>query len=276
MTVTLTTDFGTEDGYVAALKGAMLRVAPQARFVDVSHAVPTQDVMGAAYVLRHAAPAFPEGTVHLVVVAPGLGAGRPLAARFVPRGADREHLFVGPDNGVLSLISEGPPVRAVVLDRPEKWGPGRGASALSGRDVLAPVAAHLASGAALHEVGSTTDEIETLRWALPRADEQGVDGWVVHVDHFGNCITNVRRETVEAHRAGREVKVYAGSTILRGVAPRRGEGTEPAAVFGREGALEIGVPRGHAASLLSLRRGSAVRLVFEARPGRPRRLADAG
>jgi S-adenosylmethionine hydrolase len=276
--VTLTTDLGQKDGYVAGLKGAMLSVSPEVRFIDVSHTVGTQDVMEAAFVLRHAAPTFPDDTVHLVVVGPQLGARRPLAARFQPAGSEREHLFVGPDNGVLSLLTDAPPQKTVVLDRPERWRPSRDSRPLSGRDVFAPVAAHLASGVSLREVGSPTEEIATLRWAIPRADEQGVEGWVVHVDHYGNCITNLRRETVEAHRAGREMKVYAGSTILRGISPRRGHvgDAEPVAVFGSDGALEIGVNRGHAASLLSLGRGSAVRLVFETRPARARRLADAG
>ena len=279
MIVTLTTDFGTQDGYVAAIKGAMLSVAPEVRFVDVTHEVPPQDVMGAAFVMRQAIGHFPEGTIHLGVVDPGTGGSRrPLAARFRPPGSDREHIFVGPDNGLLSLITDDPPVRTVVLDQPNRWRSTRASETFHGRDIFAPVAAHLASGVPLRDVGTPTEEIATLRWALPRADEQGVEGWVVHVDRYGNCITNIPRETVDAHRAGRDVSVYAGSTIIRGMNASYGDvtDTEPVAVFGSSGSLEVGVNRGNASTLLSLYRGTAIRLVFDSQPTRARRLTEIG
>ncbi|MEL6614536.1 MAG: SAM-dependent chlorinase/fluorinase [Bacteroidota bacterium] len=275
MIVTLTTDFGLDDGYVAAMKGAMLSVAPDVRFVDVSHHVPTQDVMEAAFVLRQAAGAFPDRTVHLVIVETG-PLCRPLAARFRPMGSTGEHFYVGPDTGLLSLLSDTPPARVVVLDRPDLWRT-PGASTFRGRDVFAPVAAALASGASLLDVGTPTDEMATLRWALPRADSQGVEGWVVHVDRSGTCITNIPRETVEAHRSGRPLRVYAGSTILRGVTSEMTEqsAAEPLAMYGSSGSLEIRLSKGHAAQLLSIQRGTAVRLIFDSRPVRARHVAEA-
>lgn len=278
MIVSLTTDFGTKDGYVAAMKGTMLGVAPETRFVDVSHEIPPQDVMEAAYVLRQAAWTFPEDTVHLAVVDPGVGTSRrPLAARFRPAGTDREHLFVGPDNGLLSLLSDDAPTRAVVLDRPEFWRSSRTSRTFHGRDVFAPVAAHLASGVPLRELGSPTEETASLRWPLPRADEQGVEGSILHVDRFGNCVTNIRRETVEAHRADRPVSVYAGSTIIRGLSETyaHAAAAEPLALFGSSGALEVSVNKGDAAQLLSLSRGASVRLIFESPGARARRLGRA-
>ncbi|MEM6326127.1 MAG: SAM-dependent chlorinase/fluorinase [Bacteroidota bacterium] len=278
MTVTLTTDFGTQDGYVAAMKGTMLGIAPEIRFVDISHQVSPQDVMEAAWVLRQSAWTFPEGTIHLGIVDPGVGTSRrPLAARFHPAGSDREHLFVGPDNGLLSLLTDGVPPRAVVLDRPEFWRSGRTSRTFHGRDVFAPVAAHLASGVPLRDVGSVTEELAVLRWPLPRADEQGVEGSILHVDRFGNCVTNIPRETVEAHRADRLVSVYAGSTIIRGISETyaHGAAAEPIALFGSSGALEVSVNRGDAAELLSLRRGGGVRLIFESPEARSRRLGRA-
>ncbi len=274
--VTLTTDFGSQDGYVAAIKGAMLSVAPEARVVDISHEVPPQDVMGAAFVMRQAISFFPEGSIHVGVVGSGTSR-RPLAARFTPSGTDREHLYVGPDNGLLSLISEGAPIRTVVLDQPSRWRGARASETFHGRDIFAPVAGHLASGAALRDVGTPTEETATLRWAMPRADEQGVEGWVVHVDRYGNCITNIPRETVDAHRDGRDVSVYAGSTIIRGMTSTYSDVTdaEPVAVFGSNGSLEVGVNRGNASELLSLYRGTAVRLIFGSDSHRGRRRADA-
>lgn len=275
MIVTLTTDYGLADGYVAAMKGAMLGVAPEVRFVDVTHHVPPQDVMEGAFVLRQAARAFPEGTVHLAIVEPGTS-HRPLAARFRPLGATGDHVYVGPDTGMVSLLSDEPPSRVVVLDRPEYWR-APGTSAFKGRDVYAPVAAALASGAALRDVGTQIEEITRLRWALPRVDSQGIEGWVVHVDRYGNCITNIPRETVEAHRSGRPIRVYAGSTILRRVTNvvRADAGPEPLAIYGSGDTLEIRTGKGHAAQLLSLQRGTAVRLIFDSRPVRTRRGAEA-
>ncbi|MEM1056894.1 MAG: SAM-dependent chlorinase/fluorinase [Bacteroidota bacterium] len=278
MIVTLTTDFGTADGYVAAMKGTALGIAPDVRLIDVTHEIPPQDVMEAAWVLRQSAWTFPQGTIHLAVVDPGVGTSRrPLAARFRPAGSDREHLFVGPDNGLLSLISDGPPSRAVVLDRPEFWRSSRTSRTFHGRDVFAPVAAYLAQDTQLRDLGSVTETTATLRWPLPIADASGVEGSILHVDRYGNCVTNIQRETVEAHRADRAVKVYAGSTIIRGLSETyaHAAAAEPLALFGSTGALEVSVNKGNAARLLSLSRGLPVRLIFETRSERVRRLAGA-
>lgn len=257
--VTLTTDFGLQDAYVAAMKGAMLRVEPTLRLVDVSHLVAPQDVMGAAFVLRQVIPFFPKGTVHLAVVDPGVGtARRALAARF------RGHLFVGPDNGLLALLldDDDAPDAVVVLDRPDFWATPTPTRTFHGRDVFGPVAAHLAAGRALDEVGTPTDHHERLLWALPIVDAEGIEGWVVHVDRYGNCVTNVPGTLLDGD--GRPAKCYAGSAILDGI-----RGTfadvppgEPVALVGSSGHLEIGVRDGDAATLLALHKGSRISLVY--------------
>ena len=284
MLVTLTTDFGLADGYVAAVKGAMLRVAPGVQFVDVSHAVEPQDVMGAAFVLAQALPHFPGGAVHLVVVDPGVGTERRAVAVEVERagtgaGAPETYIFVGPDNGILSLLLADPhaggSVRgAVVLDRPEAWGRPSPTATFHGRDVFGPVAARLAAGAALSEVGSAIGALAPLHWPLPIADAQGIDGMVLHVDRFGNCLTNISREATERLEAaeglggGRAVTSYAGSAVVRGIGRTYGSVAhgEPVALFGSGGHLEIAVNGGSAAELLAIRRGATVTLlVGEAR-----------
>ena len=278
MIITLTTDFGLRDGYVAAMKGAMLGVEPALTLVDVTHEVPPQDVMAAGFVLRQAAPHFPDGTVHLVVVDPGVGTDRrAIAARFSLAG--REHRFVGPDNGVLPLVlDEAEVAEAVVLDRPDAWATDVPSTTFHGRDIFGPVAAALAAGRGLSEVGTPLTELTPLHWPLPRTDEQGVDGMVIHIDRYGNCVTNITREALDAHADGRGFKCYVGSTVFQRHAETYGQTTqgEPLTVFGSSGQLEIAVNGGDAATLLSVQRGASVNLVFEgtARP-EPRHEAAA-
>jgi S-adenosyl-L-methionine hydrolase (adenosine-forming) len=265
--LTLTTDFGLEDAYVGAMKGVVATHAPEVRVVDITHAVAAQDVMEAAWVLRQAVPYFPEGTVHLAVVDPGVGTGRrPIACRIAG------HIFVGPDNGLFSLLLGpdvlGPevPESVVALDRPSLWRTASPSRTFHGRDVFAPLAARLANGARLEDIGTPVppDSLMRLQWVRPRADEQGVQGWVMHIDHFGNAVTNIPASLVDDHRAGREVRCYAGSTILDGIRETYASvaSGEPLVLVGSTGHLEVSVNSGHAAELLSLIKGSAVSIVF--------------
>ncbi len=258
--LTLTTDFGLDDAYVAAMKGVILSVDPTIRTVDVSHGIGAQDVMGAAFVLREAAPHFPPGTVHLAVVDPGVGtARRPIAA------AVGGQVVVGPDNGLFSLLLDGgEPEAVVVLDRPEFWRTPEPSRTFHGRDIFAPVAAHLAAGRPLDEVGARTDGLQRLHWVQPRADAEGLQGWVAHIDRFGNAITNIPASLLVAHRAGRPLKCYVGSAILGGLHATYAEVEvgEPVVLVGSTGRLEVAVRDGDAAALLSIDKGSAVNVVF--------------
>lgn len=265
--LTLTTDFGLDDAYVAAMKGVILSIAPDVRMVDVSHGIAAQDVMGAAFVLRGAAPHFPSGTVHLAVVDPGVGTERrAIAARIGGQ------TFVGPDNGLFSLLLDpgsgagqvNEPEAIVTLDRPAFWRTPEPSATFHGRDIFAPVAAHLADGRALDEVGTPTDALKRLHWVQPLSDEQGLRGWVVHVDRFGNAVTNIPGGLLEEALQGRGLKCYVGSTILEGVHRTYGEVEEgePVALVGSSGHLEISVNGGSAARLLSIQKGGAVNIVF--------------
>ena len=269
--VTLTTDFGLQDGYVAILKGVLLSRAPDARLVDVTHAVAPQDVAEAAYVLLQAAPYFPAGTVHLAVVDPGVGTDRrAIAARF--RGPTGTQFFVGPDNGLLALLLAGAgyepdALEAVhVLDDPTRWRTPVPSPTFHGRDIFAPAAAHLAAGGRLEELGTARDtaDLYPMRWAQPTADEQGVRGWVVHVDRFGNCITNISQAALDEHCAGRTVRCYIGAAAMDGLCQTYADVDtgEPLLLVGSDGFLEVGVNMGNAAELLSIRKGSAVDVVF--------------
>lgn len=271
--ITLTTDFGTQDAYVPAMKGAMLSIAPDVRLVDVTHAISPQDVMEAAFVLQGALPYFPDGTVHLVVVDPGVGSDRrPIALKH------KNQWFVGPDNGVFSLVlNQQEPEEIVELNIPEMWRVDSPSATFHGRDIFAPVAAHLAQGAALTDVGTPIDTLTSLRWAFPMVVEQTVEGWVVHIDRFGNCITNITRNTVAEAFPDLDteplyrpqlpcplpIKCYVGSTILDAIYPTYGsvEEGDPLVAFGSTGFLEVAVNGGAASDLLNIRKSDAVKLL---------------
>lgn len=245
------------------MKGVILGISPDVRIVDVTHDVSPQDVMEAAFVLREAARYFPPGTIHVAVVDPGVGtARRPIAVR------SGTQFFVGPDNGLLALLLDRTaPDEAVVLDRPVWWRSPEISATFHGRDVFAPVAAHLAAGRSLTDVGTPIDRLTPLNWALPIADAEGVQGWVAHIDRFGNCVTNIPRSTFEAWRAGRAVKCYAGGTALDAVHTTYDdvELGEPLLLFNSSDFLEIAVNAGNAAERMGIRRGDAVHIVFRDR-----------
>ncbi len=268
--ITITTDFGTEDAYVPAMKGTMLSIAPAARLVDVTHEISPQDVMESAFVLQSTRPYFPSGTIHLVVVDPGVGTER----RAVALRQD-DHWFVGPDNGLFPLLFDGAaPDAAVELDNPDAWRTPAPTNTFHGRDIFAPAAAHLAAGRALEDVGSPIDELEQLRWAPPATSAEAVEGRVIHVDHFGNCITNIRRSTLTEALGRDEASValdslppvdgYVGSSRLKGIHPTYGAVAkgDPLLLFGSTGFLEIGVNEGSAAEFLDIRKGDSIQIVF--------------
>lgn len=258
--ITLTSDFGLNDAYVAVMKGVILKIAPDVRLIDITHAVSPQDIMEAAFVLKNTIPYFPPETIHLAVIDPGVGTERKAVA--LRKG---DQWFVGPDNGLFSLLLNGaPPDEAVELDNPAYWETETPSQTFHGRDIFAPVAAYLSQNKQLDVLGSPVDGLTRLQWALPIADKQGVRGWVVHVDRFGNCITNITRGLIDQQRNGKTVKCYVGTSILDRIDTTyaaRPSG-EPLMLFDSNELLEIAVNTGNASELLNIRKGSAVNLVF--------------
>ncbi|HEX7049488.1 MAG TPA: SAM-dependent chlorinase/fluorinase [Longimicrobiales bacterium] len=249
--ITLLTDFGTADGYVAAMKGVIAAIAPDVAIDDAAHDVPPGDVAAAALALARYWRLYPPGTVHLVVVDPGVGtARRALAARADGR------FFVAPDNGVLTdvLAAEGGVV--VAIENPDLRRPTVSAT-FHGRDVFAPAAAHLARGVALDEFGPPVEDPVRLERTRPERTREGVRGAVIHVDRFGNLITDIPGEWV---RGAAAVEV-AGRSVG---APRRTYGDvapgAALALVGSTGALEISVRDGSAAAAFGVGRGAEVRV----------------
>ena len=241
--VTLLTDFGTRDGYVAEMKGVILAHAPDANVVDVSHEVPPQDVDAGRLALARYWRRFPPGTVHLAVVDPGVGSARAAIAV-----ASDERLLVGPDNGILSpaLLAAG--ARAVALPIPP-----RAAPTFHGRDVFAPAAARLATGTPLDEIGAGLADDPVVRRTpeARRLPDGSIAGVVIAVDRFGNAVTNLVAfggGTVVLD--GRELPI---GRVYADAAPG-----EPLALTGSNGLVEIAVRDGSAAAALGLGRGDRV------------------
>lgn len=258
-TITLTTDFGTADGYVGAMKGVIATIAPRAAVLDLTHEITPQDVRGAAFALYRAIPFYPPGSVHCTVVDPGVGtARRPLALRT----ADGQYL-VGPDSGVFSLFC--PPFtdaepEAVELAERRWWRSPQPSATFHGRDVFAPVAAHLARGEiGLDDLGPAVGDVHRFEVPSPVEEPGAYRGEIVHVDHFGNAVTNLPERWVE--HAGGKVVVEAGGKTLPVVHTYGDvEVGQLCGLVGSAGWLEIACREGSAADRLGLAPGIPVTL----------------
>jgi S-adenosylmethionine hydrolase len=251
--VTLTTDFGTQDYYVGAMKGVMLAIAPRARLVDLTHQVPPQDLLAGAFVLRHAACEFPPGTIHLAVVDPGVGTlRRPLAARAAGQ------LWVGPDNGLFSFAfgDSERQIRAIV--HPGLTSSRRSAT-FHGRDLFAPAAAHLAAGFPFEEIGPPVADPVCLEEMTPRRQAGRIRGQIIHVDRFGNLVTNIPAADLAGWEKGLRIHLGSGWE-LQGIC-RTYADVGPGrllALIGSAGLLEVSVNGGSAARMLGIERRAPV------------------
>jgi S-adenosylmethionine hydrolase len=261
--ITLLTDFGIADYYVAAMKGVILSRAPQTQLVDISHAIAPQDVLSAAYVLSGAYDRFPDGTIHVAVVDPGVGSSR----RGIILRTDR-YLFVGPDNGLFSLVMP-ESVEAFEI-RPSAYLPSVVSSTFHGRDVFAPVAAALASGVKPEELGSSILNPERIA-PLARISGSEIQSRIVHIDRFGNGVTGIERRhlTFGLVPPGSRLEVgdYSIQLQKQFYAEEPLVAEQPFLTWGSLNFLEISVANGSAAELLKLSRGEPVRLIVARRCG---------
>jgi S-adenosylmethionine hydrolase len=266
--ITLTTDFGLADGYVGVMKGVILGIAPEATIVDLSHEIRPQDIRHGAFVLKTACRYFPPGTIHVVVVDPGVGSRRRI---LVVRGAPAT--FVAPDNGVLSWALEDLGVECVVgATEARFWRPAV-SQTFHGRDVFAPLAAHLARGVAVEALGPAITDWLRIPFPMPRRGPEAnrVRGEILHIDHFGNLITNVEVEALSGqvtNVSGVPVVLNEHSTIIIGQRSVAGlhrsyaevESGQLLAIAGSSGYLELAVREGSAAALLDAHRGDCVQI----------------
>lgn len=260
--VTFLSDFGEEDGYTGIVQGVILGRAPDARVVDLTHHVPPQNVTAGALVLDSAVPYFPDETVHLAVVDPGVGSDRRALAIETDRG-----FLVGPDNGLLSIASRWAGIRRIVdLDRPEAFLQGTSRT-FHGRDVFAPVAARLARGENLETLGSLVSEFVELELPKPVLQGGSVEGQVLYVDHFGNLVSNVRREHLVAFR-GRRLSVSLDSVTIGEISTHYGAVAEgaPLALWNSWDHLEVAVRNGSAAHVFRATAETPVRITVSKEP----------
>jgi S-adenosyl-L-methionine hydrolase (adenosine-forming) len=249
MIITLTTDFGLKDPFVGAMKGVILGRNPGVRIVDISHEIPSFDVMEASIVIGDACRFFPAGTVHMVVVDPGVGsARRPIALKGTGPGADQ--IFVGPDNGVFTLVYGTGPAHHIsntgLFHHPVS-------QTFHGRDIFAPVAAYLATGAPIESVGPAVTGLVTHSSSRKPS--------VLRVDKFGNVLTNLRR-----NQLGSDFVIRAGGIEVRRLLSSYSEAIadEVFAIEGSAGLIELSLNLESAADRLKLQRGAE----FEVETGR--------
>jgi S-adenosyl-L-methionine hydrolase (adenosine-forming) len=261
-TITLLTDFGTSDYYVAAMKGVILSRNPAVRIVDISHEIAPQHVPSAAYVLLGAYDNFPAGTIHVVVVDPGVGSRRrPMAVK-----AGR-HLFVAPDNGVLSFaLKRVTDYEAVEITNQDLL-PANISTTFHGRDVFAPIAAALSLGVPLHQIGKRISDLQLLPEPV-QVSGSLIESRIIHIDHFGNCITGIERTTLPGGELSSKFALQAGSHEIRRLKHFYLEEVDdpdyPFVIWGSIGFLEISLIASSAAERLGLKLGDSVRLHYAA------------
>jgi len=256
--ITLLTDFGTVDYFVGAVKGAILSVNPSAVIADITHEIPPQDIESAAFTLLASYTTFPEGTIHLAVVDPGVGSSRrPI---IVSAGGQ---FFVGPDNGLFTYIYNREPSHQTFHVTAEKYFRPSPSSTFHGRDIFAPVAAALSNGVKPQAFGpAIDDEVRLENSLIPVVQKDGkVQGRIIHIDRFGNCITNITRDILSGEKkATLLVKRKVIRTFKKFYSDEAGGRNDLFAIWGSAGFLEISVNGDSAAEKLRVKRGNPVYL----------------
>jgi len=258
--ITLTTDFGEKDGFTGVLKGVIWGIYPEAQIADITHAITPQNIFEGSMAIFRAAPFFPKGTVHIAVVDPGVGTNRRLLAARLG-----DHYCVGPDNGIFTPLLEDAEKRNLAmefvhLDKPDYWLPDV-SHTFHGRDIFAPVGAHLAKGVSLDFVG--TPIFDPVRIGLPKPIRTS-EGWEAHVtveDIFGNLTSDLRADHLGGHT---EVSFIIAGHEVSGLVESYGwkKPGDLVAVVDSEGYIEIAVVNGSAAKILNARVGDPIRIII--------------
>lgn len=273
--ITLTTDFGADDAYVAIMKGVILSTNPEINIVDITHSVEPQNVYQAAFILGYTYRYFPKKTVHVAVVDPGVGSERHGVILKTPSA-----LFVAPDNGILSyvidelssakgsvaqyspdlgLVTLGKGLEAIAITEPRFWRHPV-STTFHGRDIFAPIAAALSLDISPYECGEKITSLHVFPIPKPFVDYQGnLIGHILHVDHFGNLITNIKRVNLP----GKDIPIEVAGRLIQGITDYYAEGEELMAIIGSSGYLEIALKNGSAADFLNTEIGDEIKVTLE-------------
>ena len=269
--ITLTTDLGLTDAYVATMKGVILGINPEAKLIDICHSIQPQNIRQAAFVLSTAYPFFPRGTIHMVIVDPEVGTERRAIILRTP-SAD----FVAPDNGVLSYViqqslakSEGrndkprqialqPDMEAVAITKPQFWR-SPVSPTFHGRDIFAPVAARLSLGFPPIDFGEAINSVTVLPFPCPyQAVDGSLVGHILHIDSFGNLITNIK--STDLPQTKQAITIEVGNQLISGLSHTYAEGRGLLALIGSSGYLEIALKDSSAYAFLNTKVGSEIRI----------------
>jgi S-adenosyl-L-methionine hydrolase (adenosine-forming) len=258
-TLTLLTDFGTQDAYVAIMKGVITTIAPAVRIIDICHDIPPQDIMTARFQLMTAFPYFPEDTIHVAIVDPGVGSHRRAIALRFPSG-----YMIAPDNGIIGgVLGLETPIAAIALNDPLYWLKPNPSHTFHGRDIFAPVAAHLANGVPLASIGTPIDWRSLVQMPIPKAQwsrEKRWEGCIQAIDHFGNLITNLPGELV----VGQPWSIALGSHQIPGHTIYANAIHKAAvAIVGSSNWIEIAIRNGNAEDYFGATIGDTVKLLID-------------
>jgi S-adenosylmethionine hydrolase len=253
--ITLLTDFGTKDHYVASMKGVILNINPQCHLIDITHQVTPQDIQEGAFILANAYSFFPKETIHLSVVDPGVGGVRkPILL------VTQNYFFVGPDNGLFTLVAERNRMKKIWVLTEKKYFLSKVSMTFHGRDIFAPVAAHLSLGVKPNAFGDEIDSLEKFIFEKPIPKDGKLLGRILYIDTFGNLVSNIDEEKLFQFIQGRPFVTRIGENIIRGWKKGYWEGrkSEPMVLFGSSGFLEISIREGNAQNVLKAKRGDRI------------------
>jgi S-adenosylmethionine hydrolase len=253
--ITLTTDFGVGSRYVAAMKGVILSINPQAQIIDLSHAVPPRDIRAGAIILAETAHWFPPGSIHVAVVDPGVGSKRRVVYSEI--GKQR---FVAPDNGLLSRLALlDRPSKIISVSEPQYWLP-EVSRTFHGRDIMSPVAARLSLGLAPEKLGPSLKQLVELPWAEVQQVPNRIEGEVIEVDSFGNLITNITRAMLDGVPGGDSVIITCEDHETQGIFATFSEQPPMTlmAHVGSTGRLELAIVDENASAMLGVKVGAPV------------------
>lgn len=263
--ITLTTDFGTSDAYVGIMKGVILSINPNVRIVDLTHAIPPQDIYEAAFSIYAAHSYFPKGTIHIIVVDPGVGSDRQAIVSRTDNAC-----FVCPDNGVLSYLLQsggnegGQPIDSVAIQNSAYY-LSEVSNTFHGRDIFAPIAAHLSLGVSLEDIGPPVQTLVQLPIQVPELTDGVLTGQIVKIDRFGNAITNISETAIARLKSASTggistYEIRVGSVRLHRFNRAYAESGigKPLAIIGSSGLLEIAINGGNAKEGLGIKWGDPV------------------